>query len=493
MLTRGVGPVGGIIGAGIACYGPSAINWGYASGGVAQIVVSWVVSPVIAGVVAACLFLATKHAVLLRRQPFLWATRTIGLYFFATFAIISFFFVYKGSPALGLDKQPPAVVAGLCFGIALTAALVAQLLFVPWAVRTIQGRENIPAYLMPVVHCLPSPYYHRGKRPAAHDAAAAAAALPAGTASGDTLELATVATTPTNAKDTARLIGTATDDDDDDGHDDEQRMPTGKWEATTHETATAIAPVPAPTSTIAATPRRVLITPRAQHGRVRAAAVAAVNWVYGILSYGLSQDIRGYQADEHAAMHRAAAQYESTTEELYSFLQVSTASFASFAHGSNDVANAVGPLSAVFFVWQTGTVDITGQTPVPLWVLALGGVMIDVGLLLFGFHIMRSLGNRLTYHSPSRGFCMELGAMLTVLTASRLGLPISTTHCITGATAGVGLCNGDARAVNWRLMGWNLCSWMLTLPCAGLVAGCLFAFMAYSPSMPGYTGGGVGG
>jgi hypothetical protein len=94
---------------------------------------------------------------------------------------------------------------------------------------------------------------------------------------------------------------------------------------------------------------------------------------------------------------------------------------------------------------------------------------------------MRSLGNNITYHSPSRGFCMELGALTTVLFASAIGVPVSTTHCITGATVGVGLCTGSLAAVNWRMVAVTFLGWMVTLPGAGLVAGITFSALAHSP------------
>lgn len=94
---------------------------------------------------------------------------------------------------------------------------------------------------------------------------------------------------------------------------------------------------------------------------------------------------------------------------------------------------------------------------------------------------MRSLGNNITYHSPSRGFCMELAALTTVLFASATGTSVSTTHCICGATVGVGLCTGDLKAVNWRMVAWTTCGWLFTLPFAGAVSGLLFALIAHSP------------
>ncbi|CAB5345953.1 unnamed protein product [Rhizophagus irregularis] len=180
-------------------------------------------------------------------------------------------------------------------------------------------------------------------------------------------------------------------------------------------------------------------------------------------------------------MHDNAVRFDKDTEKLYSFLQIITGAFASFAHGSNDVSNAIGPLATIYLIYTTGEVDPSGVSPVPLWLMALGGAAIDAGLLFYGYHVMRSLGNQITYHSPSRGFSMELGTSLTVLTASKVGFPVSTTHCITGATAGVGLCNGKWKALNWRLLAWCFFSWALTLPAAAIVSGSLYAFAIHSP------------
>ena len=101
-----------------------------------------------------------------------------------------------------------------------------------------------------------------------------------------------------------------------------------------------------------------------------------------------------------------------------------TAAVASFGHGANDVSNAVGPLSAIFGIWQNN--EVSSRSEVPIWILAYGGAAISIGLFTYGYNMMRQLGNRLTLHSPSRGFSMELGAALTVVIATRLALPVSS-------------------------------------------------------------------
>ncbi|CAG8468321.1 11600_t:CDS:2 [Funneliformis caledonium] len=211
---------------------------------------------------------------------------------------------------------------------------------------------------------------------------------------------------------------------------------------------------------------------------------AAFTAIGNYIARGISKEVADYKAHDNIELHDAAVKYDPNTEQLYSFLQILTASLASFSHGSNDVSNAIGPLITIYLIYDSGVVEPPGTTSVPIWILALGGIAIDVGLVLYGYHVMRSLGNQIIYNSPSRGFSIELGTSLTVLTASKIGLPISTTHCVTIATAAIGLCNGNAKALNWKLLASCFFSWGLTVPVSALIAGGIFAFTAYAPSAP---------
>ncbi|KAF4943110.1 hypothetical protein FSARC_15043, partial [Fusarium sarcochroum] len=172
--------------------------------------------------------------------------------------------------------------------------------------------------------------------------------------------------------------------------------------------------------------------------------------------HGVDKDIVSSQSEKSVVagdveeIHARAAHYDNRTEFLYTFLQVMTAASSSFVHGANDVANAVGPYASIYQIWNSG--EIAGsKAQVPLWILAFGGAGIVIGLWTYGYNIMRNLGNRVTLMSPARGFSMELGSVITIILATRLKLPVSTTQCITGAIVGVGLCNGDWRSINWRM------------------------------------------
>jgi len=193
---------------------------------------------------------------------------------------------------------------------------------------------------------------------------------------------------------------------------------------------------------------------------------------------GLYQDV-GARREEDAEMHAVAFQSDDKVEQLFKFLQLTSCCFFSIAHGANDVANAVGPFATVWAVYSTGRVS--SKMPVPWWILMYGGIALDIGLITMGHHIMAALGNRITLQTPSRGFCITLGAMFTAMFASRLGIPVSTTHCISGATIAVGLCNGTTKAINLKLIAVIFGGWIITCPAAGLLTGLLFLGVASAP------------
>jgi PiT family inorganic phosphate transporter len=158
------------------------------------------------------------------------------------------------------------------------------------------------------------------------------------------------------------------------------------------------------------------------------------------------------------------------TEKVFMVLQVMTACFVAFAHGSNDVANAVGPLAAVFGAIKEG---ITETVQVPYRVILIGGVGIVVGLATYGYKIMATIGKKITELTPSRGFSAEFAAATTIVIASKLGLPVSTTHTLVGAVVGVGF-GRSIGAINTRVLRGILASWFITVPFTALLAASMF-------------------
>ncbi|MGH7481893.1 MAG: inorganic phosphate transporter, partial [Longimicrobiales bacterium] len=160
-------------------------------------------------------------------------------------------------------------------------------------------------------------------------------------------------------------------------------------------------------------------------------------------------------------------------ERNFAILQIATACFVAFAHGANDVANAIGPLAAVVDLYRTGFAAVPTEVPVPIWVLVLGGTGIVIGLATYGYKVIGTIGSQITEITPTRGFAAEFGAASTVLVASRIGLPVSTTHTLVGAVIGVGFARGLA-ALNMRVIRNIANSWLATVPAAAIVAAVLF-------------------
>jgi len=160
-------------------------------------------------------------------------------------------------------------------------------------------------------------------------------------------------------------------------------------------------------------------------------------------------------------------------ERIFAVLQVCTACAVAFAHGSNDVANAIGPLAAVVNVAASGSVS--QASPVPTWVMLLGGGGIIAGLAMWGYRIIETIGRKITELTPTRGFSAELAAAATIVVASLSGMPVSTTHTLVGAVLGVGLARGIG-ALDLRVIGGILISWLITLPAGAILASFFFFF-----------------
>lgn len=207
--------------------------------------------------------------------------------------------------------------------------------------------------------------------------------------------------------------------------------------------------------------------------------------------YGVHYDIHAAQVgtvgtpdgDRMMRVYSHAEKYPNEVEHTYSFVQILTACTASFAHGANDIGNSVGPWAVIYSAWRTGNASASKQA-VPVWQLAVLSATISIGLITYGYNIMKGMyyllchpflfsllirysnavmGNKITYHSPSRGSSMEMGAAITDLVFSQYSLPVSTSMCITGATVGVGLCNGTFKAVNFQRVGLLVLSWVMTI------------------------------
>jgi PiT family inorganic phosphate transporter len=173
--------------------------------------------------------------------------------------------------------------------------------------------------------------------------------------------------------------------------------------------------------------------------------------------------IRRVKSDPNAERE----QHFITVERVFGMLMVVTACGMAFAHGSNDVANAIGPLAAVVSVARTGVVG--AQASIEPWILLLGGAGIVIGLATYGRHVIATVGRKITHLTPSRGFAAELAAATTIVVASGTGIPVSTTHTLVGAVLGVGMARG-IEAIDLRIVGRIFLSWVITIPAGALLA-----------------------
>ena len=163
-----------------------------------------------------------------------------------------------------------------------------------------------------------------------------------------------------------------------------------------------------------------------------------------------------------------------SVERVFTPMMIFTACAMAFAHGSNDVANGIGPMAAVVSIVQSGG-QVAQKAGLPLWILLLGGVGIVAGLATLGYRVMQTIGVRITELTPTRGYCATLAAASTVVLASKTGLPVSTTHIAVGAVMGVGLARGIG-ALDLRVIGNIVISWIVTLP-AGAILAALFFYL----------------
>lgn len=190
----------------------------------------------------------------------------------------------------------------------------------------------------------------------------------------------------------------------------------------------------------------------------------------GIVAYGIGALILSLRPIKHGTIESE----RKAIEGQFRYLQIITACYVAFAHGSNDAANAVGPMAAVLTSHQMTAV--TDVVAIPVWVMALGGFGIVLGLATYGYRVIHTIGTKITEVTPSRGFVMEFATATTVLFGSKLGLPVSTTHILIGAVVGVGMARGMA-ALNMAMVRQIVSSWVITVPVSAVLAAIIYRIL----------------
>jgi sodium-dependent phosphate transporter len=371
--------IGSIIGFSLVYGGENGLNWEK----VGFVVLSWFLSPILAGLFSSSSFYTINRFVFRTDKPYEKTAQLFPLITFFTFFINTLFIIYKGSPQLKLKDTPLwiAIVASLCIGI--FTAVLAYHLYLPYAKRKIEKEEQLKL---------------------------------------------------------------------------ENEQTEGELETRTDSYSMAIE-------------GNDYTQFKYDNNKTIEDNIKLVS------EFKTELEMIKYN-DDNSKLYSNAHEIDYKAEKLCSWIQVITACFSSFAHGSNDVANAMAPLATIYYIYENN--ENSKKMEVPIWILALGGFGMVVGLATWGYKIINRMGRDITKISTSRGFIIELGAALTVIIASRIGMPVSTTHCQVGSIVGCGLVGGK-KNIQWKLLKGIFFSWFITLPFTGLLSAAIFSYGIYSP------------
>lgn len=386
--------------------GPDSVVWyeykdsGFPIDGVAGIIISWVISPIFSGILAATLFLFVRHAVLRRKNSYNLSLYMFPLFTFLTVFIVVWFVLKKAGANFGtkdIGAGEASWISAICAsGCALLAA---------W--------PGIP--------------FMRARSTKAYEKSQQVQDVAKKMESGE-----------------GNNVDNAADDNDEVEGSSSSQKPNN-------------------------TPAMLKSMRKSK--------------VWAGLTKGISDDVHDCVVNDEkiANIHAHAEVFDSKTEYSFNFLQVFSACVNSLAHGSNDVANSIGPLAAIYTIWDTSAVP-ADDTVVPKWILAIGGVGMVAGLATLGYKIMRSLGVKMCKLTPSRGFSVELSAATIVIIGSYLGLPLSTTHCMVGSVSAIGMLEG-AKGFNGMLLLKFFAGWIATLLVAGLTSAAFTAQGIFAPNL----------
>ncbi|CAJ0929072.1 unnamed protein product, partial [Mesorhabditis belari] len=372
--------VGATIGFSFVLRGSSGIRWEK----ITRIFASWVISPILSGLVSVIFYVCIDHSVLRRSRPLSSGLLVLPLIYFLCFAFNIFTIIFEGSEFLGFDKLTLTMCIALSCGGGLSVAILVYLFLVPYLRNHILSSSSSARLveMAPTVQPTQSLLaYENG-----------------------------VAESGLNMNSNGNGVTN------------------GKGDS----------------------PTSLVVTNHQSHPQNVVAPSSSVE-----------------------AFFRSSKPEDPQASQLFSLLQVTTACFGGFAHGGNDVSNAIAPLVSLHAIFVEGTADQGGQTP--WYMLLYGSLGMCLGLWLLGHRVIYTVGENLTKITPASGFAIEFGAAVTVLVASKMGLPISSTQCKVGSVVAVGLVQAN-HAVKWHTFRNISLSWLVTLPVAGLLSAGIIIF-----------------
>lgn len=403
--------VGATIGFSLVAHGAAGIHWMT----LVKIIGSWFVSPLMSGIISGLLFAVIRKFILNKDKPLEYGLRSLPFFYGITLFVNVFSVVHDGSSLLHFNVIPWWGAVVISVGVGIISAVVVLLFVVPWMRKRILS--DLAKQNEPVNFTLETP---RAGTP-----------VDSSPEESKAISLEDISSlNKSHMKDCNEINTTCT--------------------TTTYH-------FPSNIDTIIDVPNHE----KQENGNFKLIPESFKN--------GFS--LKG-EPNEDSDMVKPEDADKPETARLFTFLQVLTATFGSFAHGGNDVSNAIGPLIAIWMVYFEGNAKQEAETPIGI--LFYGGFGIAIGLWIWGRRVMKTIGEDLTKITPSSGFSIELGSALTVLLASKIGIPISTTHCKVGSVVCVGWIR-SRQGVDWKLFRNIIFAWVVTLPVAGGLSAALMA------------------
>lgn len=452
--------VGATMGFALVAHGLAGVKWKTFG----LIAASWIISPIMSGLVSSGIFVCIRKFILNKgEESFECGLKSLPVFYAFAIFVNSFSVFYKGSHILRFNKIPTYGVLILTFGLAILTAVLVYFFLVPYLRQKIvreaeavqrAGHHKSTLKSFPGTGKLPHVVYTAG--PTTDDDGEVAVVT-----SEEKKENGNCVITEENDEDETRKRGSTILCNgniilDPIPEDETQDLPD------TVETMVDTDEIPERRSTVRLIPGKdgqpdvhVLVPPRRR-------------------TYSEKSILSLRSRAESVFEAKEVIVDDLKTGRLFSFLQILTASFGAFAHGGNDVSNAIGPLISLWVIFKYGVV--LPKVDIPVWILVIGGVGISIGLWLWGRRVIKTIGEDLTPITPSSGFTIEIGSALTVLVASNLGIPISTTHCKVGSVVIVGRVRSKI-AVDWKLFRNVVLAWVVTMPIAGGLSAAVYAIL----------------
>uniref|UniRef100_A0A8C6P4N0 Phosphate transporter n=1 Tax=Nothobranchius furzeri TaxID=105023 RepID=A0A8C6P4N0_NOTFU len=503
--------VGATIGFSMVAIGTKGVQWMQ----LVKIVSSWFISPLLSGLMSGLLFMLIRHFILNKDDSVPNGLRALPLFYASTIGINTFSIMYTGAPLLGLEMLPVWAIFLITLAGSLVCAALVWFFVCPWMRRKIASksfyvfmssgghkRDNRKKPSL-VVFFLPG-RTHSMTNGSLKSPVANGSFTFDGHMRSDGQVYHTVHKDSGLYKDLLHKIHLGRMDDTDRSGtqqpDNNYRLLRRNNSYTCYTAAICGMPVQplrrsesrddseklvgeggVRSNSVSYSRKRIRYDSYSSY--CNAVAEAEIEAEEGGVELKLASELEGVEEGAPAPVPLDDLVEEDHEEKdksevflLFHFLQILTACFGSFAHGGNDVSNAIGPLVALWMIYDQGGVMQDAATPV--WLLFYGGVGICAGLWVWGRRVIQTMGKDLTPITPSSGFTIELASALTVVLASNIGIPVSTTHCKVGSVVAVGWIRSQ-KAVDWRLFRNIFLAWFVTVPVAGLFSAAVMALFVY--------------